>query len=165
MHRIFKMKDRLTAKVIMKALGRIHTQSLISTQQLGIVQSTWKQVEPIAEQAAMLFYDKLFELDPSLKSLFKTDMGDQGLKLMQTISFVVNGLGNPETIIPVVQALGERHKGYGVEAQHYDTVAAALLWTLEQGLGEMFTDDVGQAWVAVYTLLATTMQQAAEKAA
>ena len=133
----------------------------VSARDIALVQSTWKQVQPIAEHAAALFYNKLFALDPSLQSLFTSDIAEQGAKLMQTITLAVTGLDNLDTLVPVVQGLGERHVGYGVEAHHYDTVAAALLWTLEQGLGEGFTDEVKLAWINVYTLLADTMKRAA----
>ena len=162
---IAKMKDRLMGKNIIWFWGQSQIKGIVSFRHIDLVQYTWRQVEPIAEQAAILFYNKLFELDPSLRSLFKTEMRDQGDKLMQVIGVAVNGLNNLEALIPVVQQLGERHAGYGVEAHHYDTVATALLWTLEQGLGEAFTDEVKQAWSAVYAVLADTMKNAAAKGA
>lgn len=121
-------------------------------------------VEPIAEQAAELFYGRLFELDPSLRSLFKGDMAEQGKKLMTTLKLAVGSLKNLEKIVPAVQDLGVRHKGYGVQESHYDTVAQALLWTLQEGLQAEFTDDVRIAWTAVYTVLADTMKAAARAA-
>jgi len=125
------------------------------------VQSTWTRVVPIKEQAAALFYGRLFELDPSLKPLFKGDMKAQGQKLMAMIGTAVGGLTQPDTILPAVQDLGRRHVGYGVEAQHYDTVGAALLWTLEKGLGPAFTHETRQAWAKTYTLVASVMKDAA----
>jgi hemoglobin-like flavoprotein len=133
----------------------------ISARQITLVQSTWEQVLPIADQAALLFYNKLFDLDPNLKPLFTTDIEAQGKKLMQMITVAVKGLPKLDSIVPAVQQLGIRHVQYGVKAEHYNTVAAALLWTLEQGLGEAFTPEVKAAWVTAYTLLATTMQEAA----
>lgn len=129
-----------------------------------LVQDSWAKVMPISEVAASLFYTKLFELDPSLESLFKGDMKEQGKKLMQMITVAVRGLDRLEEIVPAVQALGVRHVGYGVKDAHYDTVAAALLDTLGKGLGEAFTPEVKAAWVEVYTVLATTMKNAAAKA-
>jgi len=133
----------------------------MTTDQVQLVQSTWDQVLPIKEQAAALFYGRLFELDPSLKPLFTTDITEQGRKLMQMITMAVKGLDPPEKLIPVVEDLGRRHVGYGVVDAHYGTVGAALLWTLEQGLGDAFTPEVKGAWTEVYTVLATTMQRAA----
>ncbi len=133
----------------------------ISLAQKKLVQSTFAKVEPIAEAAAELFYNKLFELDPSLKPLFKGDMKAQGKKLMATLKLAVKGLDDLDKLVPVVQDLGRRHKGYGVEPAHYATVAEALLWTLGQGLEEAFTPEVKQAWTDVYTLLAETMIAAA----
>jgi hemoglobin-like flavoprotein len=126
-----------------------------------LVQSSFQKVAPIAETAATLFYGRLFELDPSLRHMFHGDMKEQGRKLMNMLTLAVRGLDRPEQLIPAVQMLGRRHTGYGVKPEHYDTVGAALLWTLEQGLGEAFTPEVKAAWVEVYTLLANTMQTAA----
>jgi len=137
----------------------------MTPEQIKLVTESWEKVKPISEVAAELFYGKLFELDPSLKPLFSGDMKEQGRKLMAMINTAVNSLKNVETIVPAVQDLGRRHVGYGVKDEHYDTVAAALLWTLGQGLGDAFTDDVKQAWTDTYVLLATTMKDAAASAA
>ena len=131
------------------------------SKQIAVVQTTWKQVTPIADTAAELFYNRLFELDPSLRPLFKGDIKEQGEKLMKMITVAVNGLGRLDEIVPAVRALGKRHVGYGVEDAHYDLVGEALLLTLEQGLDEDFTPEVKDAWATVYDLLATTMKAAA----
>ena len=136
----------------------------MTPDQIDLVRTSWDQVKPIREQAATLFYERLFTLDPSLESLFKGDMKAQGVKLMTMIQTAVNGLVDLESIVPAVRALGERHVGYGVKAAHYDTVGEALIWTLAQGLGDAFTDDVRAAWVETYTLLSTTMIEAAAEA-
>lgn len=127
----------------------------------ALVQESWTLVEPIADTAAELFYGRLFELDPSLRSMFRGDMKEQGKKLMQMITVVVRGLNRLDDLVPAIEALGRRHVGYGVKDSHYDTVAAALLWTLEQGLGAAFTPAVKAAWTEAYTLLATVMKRAA----
>lgn len=137
----------------------------MTPKQIELVQSTWGMVVPIKDTAAELFYAKLFETDPALKALFKGDMKEQGAKLMQMIGVAVNGLNKLDTIVPAVQQLGKRHADYGVKDGDYMTVAGALLWTLEQGLGPAFTDEAKQAWTDTYMLLATTMQQAAKSAA
>ena len=129
-----------------------------------LVQTTFAKVVPIAEQAAALFYGRLFEMDPSLRPLFKTDLREQGRKLMNMIAFCVNGLDALDQLVPAVQGLGKRHVAYGVTDAHYDTVAGALLWTLEKGLGPEFTPDVKAAWTNVYVLLASTMKAAAPAA-
>ena len=129
--------------------------------QIELVKSTWKKVVPISTNAAELFYDRLFALDPLLRPMFKSDLRDQGRKLMQMIGVVVSGLNKLEEIVPKIEALGRGHAGYGVRPEHYDTVGAALLWTLKQGLDEAFTPDVELAWAEAYTLLAATMQRAA----
>jgi len=137
----------------------------MTPEQAEMVKSSWAKVVPIADQAAELFYGKLFELDPSLKLLFKGDMTEQGKKLMKMINTAVNGLDRLDEIVPAVQQLGVRHIGYGVKDEHYDTVGAALLWTLEAGLGDAFTENVKESWATVYGLLADTMKAAAAEAA
>jgi hemoglobin-like flavoprotein len=133
--------------------------------QVELIKSSWAQVVPISDKAAELFYGKLFEMDPSVRPLFKGDMVEQGQKLMRMISTAVNGLDRLDAIVPAVQQLGVRHIAYGVKDEHYDTVGAALLWTLEAGLGDAFTPDTKEAWATVYGLLADTMKAAAAEAA
>ncbi|WP_455366152.1 globin family protein [Kaarinaea lacus] len=137
----------------------------MTPEQKMLVQTTFKDVVPIADTAAKLFYNKLFELDPELKSLFKGDMEEQGRKLMKIIGTAVNGLDQLDEIVPVVEDLGRRHVSYGVKDKDYNTVGTALLWTLQQGLDSGFTPEVEEAWTVVYTLLADTMKNAASKAA
>ena len=136
----------------------------MTPEQKRLVQTSFAKVAPIADAAAAMFYARLFEIDPALKPLFTTDITEQGRKLMRMLGMAVNGLDRLDALVPVVQQLGVRHKQYGVMDEHYDTVAAALLWTLERGLGPDFTPDVKEAWVAVYTVLASTMKQAAASA-
>jgi hemoglobin-like flavoprotein len=137
----------------------------MTPEQALLVKNSWAKVLPISDKAAELFYGKLFELDPQLKPLFKGDMTEQGKKLMKMINTAVNALDRLEAIVPAVQQLGVRHVGYGVKDKDYDTVGAALLWTLEQGLGDAFTSDVKDAWATVYGVLAGTMKSAAAEAA
>ncbi len=129
--------------------------------QKQLVKTSFAQIAKIADTASELFYQRLFELDPTLRPMFKGDLVEQGRKLMQMLALVVGGLDYFETMRFSLQQLGARHIGYGVTADHYQTVGAALIWTLEQGLGDGFTQDVRAAWTAVYTLVAGTMQKAA----
>ena len=130
----------------------------MQAKQIDIVQTTFRSVEPIAAQAAELFYGCLFELDPSLRLMFTKDLPQQGRLLMTMLAAAVNGLTKLDVIVPVVRDLGNRHAGYGVRTEHYDTVGVALIWTLEQGLGDAFTPDVREAWIAAYDLLSDVMQ-------
>jgi hemoglobin-like flavoprotein len=130
-------------------------------EQINLVKKTFGKIEPIAEQAAALFYAKLFDINPKLRRLFKGDMKEQGRKLMQVIAYAVESLEQIEEFIPQVRDLGARHAGYGVAAGDYETVGTALLWTLEKALSREFTAETKQAWAAVYSLLAQTMQDAA----
>lgn len=137
----------------------------MNPRQIGLLKASWDKVFPIADKAAELFYGKLFELDPELKSLFKGDMSEQGRKLMTMIDTVVKSLDNLEAVVPAIQASGKRHVDYGVKDEHYATVGEALIWTLGAGLGDDFTDEVKEAWVAAYTVLSTTMIDAAHSVA
>ena len=111
----------------------------MTPSQKSLVQQTFAQVVPIADQAAALFYGRLFELDPSLRPLFKSDIRAQGQKLMQMIGYAVSKLDAPDELTLAVEGLGRKHVGYGVKDADYGTVGAALLWTLEKGLGAAFT--------------------------
>lgn len=129
--------------------------------QILLVQTTFHQVVPIREQAAQIFYNRLFQLDPSLRALFAaTDLRQQGLKLMASLGFVVRGLNHPGAILEDVRALARRHAGYGAEERHFPIVGEALLWTLKTGLGPAFTPPVRDAWAAAYGLLSQVMIEA-----
>ena len=137
---------------------------MLTAAQKTLVQTSFATIVPIADDAAALFYQRLFELDPSLQAMFRGSMIEQRKKLMQMLTAAVKGLDRLEQLVPVVQDLGRRHATYGVAEAHYDTVGAALLWTLEMGLGAAFTAETREAWTAVYGLLATTMKDAAREA-
>lgn len=133
----------------------------MNQEKIELVRSSWQQVLPIKETAAQLFYGKLFELDPALRGMFKGDMAEQGQKLMAMINTAVNSLGNLGPIIGAIEEMARRHVHYGVKEAHYDTVGSALIWTLGKGLGDAFTPAVKDAWVETYTILSSTMKQAA----
>jgi len=133
----------------------------MTPEQIKLVQSSWEQVKPISDKAAELFYGKLFELNPDFKELFPNDMVEQGRKLMAMINTAVNSLNNLEAVVPAVEEMGKRHVGYGVKDEDYDVVGEALLWTLDAGLGDAFTDEVKEAWTETYVVLSTTMKNAA----
>lgn len=133
----------------------------MNDHQIAVVRSTWAQVTPIADTAAALFYGRLFAEAPEVRALFRGDMEEQGRKLMTMIGVAVGSLDRLDRVVPAIQGLGRRHSGYGVQPEHYAIVGAALLWTLEQGLGEAFTDEAREAWTEAYGILATTMQDAA----
>lgn len=132
----------------------------MTPDQVRLIQASFKKVQPIADEAAALFYGRLFTIDPNLQPLFKGDMKEQGRKLMAVLGLVVAGLQQLDKLVPTVQELGRRHEGYGVQPGHYHAVSAALLWTLEQGLGEDFTAEVRHAWAAAYNILAAIMIEA-----
>ena len=134
---------------------------MLTAHEIETVQSDWTKVLPIAATAADLFYDRLFELDPSVRPLFKADLTDQKNKLLQMLGAAVGGLSDLPKLVPLIQQLGKRHAGYGVKSEQYETVGRALLWTLRQGLGDAFDAQHEAAWAKVYGVLAETMQGAA----
>src|SRR5262245_29016740 len=137
----------------------------MTPEQKRLVRDTWKQVVPVADAAAGMFYRRLFAIDPSTRKLFRaTDMVAQRKKLLQTLSFAINGLDDFGALTSKVEDLGRRHAGYGVIDAHYDSVGAALLWTLEQGLGQAWTPTAAAAWTEVYGLLSGIMRKAAAQA-
>ena len=122
----------------------------MTPDQVKAVQASFAKVAPIADTAAGIFYSRLFEIAPEVKPLFRGDMAEQGRKLMRTLTVVVNGLGNLEAILPAASALAKNHVAYGVKASHYTPVGAALLWTLERGLGADWTPEIQNAWSTAY---------------
>lgn len=132
--------------------------------QIRAVQESFALVVPDRDIVARLFYARLFELDPSLEGLFRGDMDEQGRKLMNMLKLVVHSLDNIGGLVPFIAEMGLRHRSYGVRDAHYDTVGAALIWTLERGLGDQFTDHHRQSWLAAYDLLAATMKEGAARA-
>jgi nitric oxide dioxygenase len=133
----------------------------MDSKQVFLVQDSFEKIVPIADTASAIFYKRLFSIKPELRPLFSEDMYQQGAKLMKMLSMVVNGLANIEALIPAIEDLGKRHVEYGVTEQMYDSVGEALLWTLEKGLSDAFTDDVKSAWQAAYGTLKSIMCEAA----
>lgn len=131
--------------------------------QAQLIRESFAKIEPRAAIAALMFYQRLFALDPSLRALFQQDIEQQGVKLMQALKFAVAALDNPRELQPVLESLGRRHVYYGVEERHYDTVGVALMDALEYLLGSAFTPEVKEAWREIYTHIADTMKGAAAK--
>ena len=133
----------------------------MTPHQIQLIRRTFGLVAPIANIAALAFYKRLFELDPSLRYLFRSDIEEQATKLMQMLAAAVRLLEKPETLVPVLEDLGRRHVHDGVRDEHYDTVGEALLWMLAETLGTDFSPAAREAWASLYTLVATTMKRAA----
>lgn len=138
--------------------------TLMTPLQIRSVQESFALIAPDRVLVASLFYGRLFALDPSLRPLFTGDMVEQGRKLMNMLKLIVHALDNIGGLVPFIAELGNRHQSYGVRDDHYSTVGAALIWTLEQGLRDEFTDHCRQSWAAAYDLIATTMQEGAARA-
>jgi nitric oxide dioxygenase len=129
----------------------------MTPDQVNLVQQSFARVAPISDRAAVIFYDRLFEVAPSVQAMFPPDLTEQRKKLMATLAVVVNGLSNLESVLPAASALAKRHVSYGAKPEHYPVVGGALLWTLEKGLGEAWTPDVANAWIAAYGTLSGYM--------
>ena len=129
----------------------------MTSDQVQLVQQSFAKVAPISEQAAVIFYDRLFEVAPSVRAMFPDDMKEQRKKLMATLAVVVGGLTNLEAVLPAASALAKRHVSYGAKPEHYPVVGGALLWTLEKGLGEAWTPELAAAWTAAYGTLSGYM--------
>ena len=129
----------------------------MTPDQVMLVQESFSKVAPISEQAAIIFYDRLFEVAPGVKAMFPSDMTEQRKKLMATLAVVVGGLSNLPSVLPAASALAKRHVGYGAKPEHYPVVGGALLWTLEKGLGEAWTPEVAAAWTTAYGTLSGYM--------
>src|ERR1700744_1480755 len=122
----------------------------MTPDQIQLVQQSFAKVAPISEQASVIFYDRLFEVAPSVRALFPDDMKEQRKKLMATLAVGVGGLPNLQAVWPAASALAKRHVGYGAKPEHYPVVGGALLFTLEKGLGADWTPEVAQAWIEGY---------------
>lgn len=153
----------VVASVMKSAQATVELKGPVSPREKRLVQGSWALLAPTADTAARTFYEKLFELDPSLRVMFKSDIKEQGRKLMQMLGTAVQGLDRLDELVPSVYALGKRHTGYGVRERDYDTVAVALVFTLETDLGEILTEEVRAAWIKVYSVLADTMKSAAHE--
>jgi hemoglobin-like flavoprotein len=147
-----RKRDEATAE------GRgIQQEEDMTPDQVKLVQQSFSKVAPISDQAAILFYDRLFEVAPQVKSMFPTDMSEQRKKLMATLAVVVGGLSDLPSILPAASALAKRHVSYGAKPEHYPVVGSALLWTLEKGLGDGWTPEVATAWTTAYGTLSGFM--------
>ena len=133
----------------------------LTSQQIALVQTSFRTVQPMSATAGELFYKRLFEIEPEVAVLFKGDVGRQGREFMQVLAVAVGGLSNVTTLVPMVQQLGVRHAAYGVQARHYDAVRQALLYTLAVILQDDYTDEVRAAWATAYAMLAGIMKEAA----
>lgn len=135
----------------------------MTPEQIIIVQATFGTVLPFADETAETFYNRLFDLDPSLRAMFKHDLESQRRKLISSLVLVIKNLQRPEVFLHKIQNLGRAHASYGVQPYHYDLVGESLLYAIAQRLGEDFTLEVKAAWVEAYALLANAMQTAIDE--
>jgi nitric oxide dioxygenase len=133
--------------------------------QISLVQESWQWVKPVAKQAGINFYEKLFEAAPGIRHLFKENYQEQADKLMVTLSYVVNKLQKPADIMGDIDKLGKSHAKYGAQPEHYAVVGQCLIATLREGLGEKWNEPLQDAWIAAFTLIKDAMIAAQESAA
>lgn len=134
----------------------------MTPEQKQIVKDTWSMVLPIKQQAAEMFYNRLFDQYPEVRPYFKSDMTEQGEKLMAMLNQAVISLDNIEALIEPLKQAGKAHREYGVLAEDYAKVGASFLWTLEQGLGDAYNADVQEAWATTYQTLSSVMIDGAQ---
>lgn len=133
----------------------------MTPEQKQILRQTWAQIVPIGDTAATLFYNRLFAIDPSTRKMFSSvDLRAQRSKLLQALGHIIDGLDQFEALLPMLKQLGRRHSGYGVRDEHYDSVGDALLWALKRGLKDSWTPAVKDAWIEIYTMIASVMRHA-----
>ena len=130
----------------------------MTPEQVSLVQSSFNAAAHRGAELVSNFYGRLFEGHPELRSLFPHEMDEQEAKLLQTLSYAVNGLAHPEALLPILRELGNSHRGFKIEVEHYTYVAAALIGALRETLAEEFTHAVERAWVACYVLIAQEME-------
>jgi hemoglobin-like flavoprotein len=137
----------------------------MTPEQTELVRATWQRVNADGDAVAALFYERLFEIDPSTRELFaNADMSAQRSKLLQALGIIVADLERPDALAPVLQSMGRRHLSYGVRKRHYSAVGDALLWSFERGLGDDWTREAEAAWERAYALVSGMMSGAAEGA-
>lgn len=152
-----------TAESVRPAAGASPKSPRLSPHEIRLVQETFAALDPIADDAADLFYRKLFEIDPGTKALFKGDVSEQGRKLVSVLKTAVAGLGEFDQLVPVLKIMGQRHHAYGVEFKHYESFAKALLWTLKHGLKDAFSAEAEKAWAEAYSAMAEVMMKGAQE--
>lgn len=135
----------------------------MDSKQIMLVQRSWQEVASMSDHLGSLFYQRLFEIEPSLRPLFKSDLEAQSRKLTAMLAHVVASLDSFSSLVPAVQDLGRRHVAYGVRSEHYDKVGTALLWSLQRTLGDAFTLETREAWATAYRILAEVMRSAAAR--
>jgi hemoglobin-like flavoprotein len=138
-------------------LSRTTPTETLTPAQVALVQSSFRDVLPLGDTAGVLLYERIFALAPTTRALFAEDIRPQAARLMAAVKTTVEGLDDLDAVAPFLVKLGARHVRYGVRLEHFDVVPDALLWTLEQGLGEAFTAEVREAWTAAWTVIAGAM--------
>lgn len=135
----------------------------MTTEQKQLIRNSFRLVLPIASTAATLFYERLFSIAPHIQPLFTSDIKEQGKKLMAMLGSIVSMLDSPDKLVPMLTNLGKRHMEYGVKTEYFTPVGEALIWTLQQGLGEHFTEEVKQAWLTAFDTIQTVMGNAMDE--
>lgn len=131
---------------------------MMTPKQIQLIKRSWRlfqQIKPAI--VGDVFYSKLFEISPPLRKMFATDMNAQYEKLMGMLSLIVTRLDNLDVISTEINDMAVRHAKYGATSSHYKMVGNALLWTLEQGLGNDWNEELKEAWEQCYNTLSEAM--------
>jgi hemoglobin-like flavoprotein len=133
----------------------------MTASQKQYIRMSFPAIAEVLGPVSLLFYGRLFQLDPSLRPMFRSDIEVQGRKLMDMLTAVVKHLDDFETLEGTLRSLGQRHAAYGVREEHYETVQRAFLWALGQTLDAQFYPEVKAAWKTVLTEVGDVMKAGA----
>ena len=133
----------------------------MTPEQKQLIRESFPAIREMAGPVSLLFYGRLFALEPALRPMFRQDIELQGRKLMDMLTAVVDNLDQFEGLAPTLRALGQKHAGYGVRPEHYQTVARALMWALGQALGTQFYPELRSAWLAIIEAVSLSMKKGA----
>jgi nitric oxide dioxygenase len=128
----------------------------LTAAQIELIRDSFHRLEPNVEVAEM-FYDRLFEIAPELRALFRSDMTGQGMRFMRTLRVIVQKLDDPDALRPDLIKLAQGHAAYGVKPEHFEPMGQALIWTMRKSMGEEFPEGAEIAWEIAYDHLAREM--------
>ena len=134
----------------------------LTTAQIDLIRDSFHRLDPDVETASELLYQRLFEITPELRSMFRSDMAGQGMQFMSTLGVILQHLDDPQALRPHLEHLAQGHAAYGVKPEHFRLMGQALIWTMRKTLGERFPEGAAAAWETAYELLAREMVQMAE---
>jgi nitric oxide dioxygenase len=129
----------------------------LTTAQIGLIRDSFHLLEPDVETASELLYERLFEIAPELRAMFRSDMAGQGMQFMSTLGVILQHLDDPQALRPHLEHLAQGHAAYGVKPEHFRLMGQALIWAMRKTMGDKFPEGAAAAWETAYELLAREM--------